>query len=414
MKPIDEGMVGLQVHKGRAKPPPIIPHADYQPLGQHEPAAVEPGENEKAKMSTAAAAGTHRRNVEPQNIDYVFIKFVGKIVISIIMRFWALSGAAVLAILLLYWLYGGWLAFCLLCFAVTGILYHAGDWLLYHPDQPANSRLYVPSPKVFNIPFENLYLRTKDGVQINVVLMKHASDSSQTPTVIFLHGNAGNIGHRLLNARGLYNLGLNILMVEYRGYGLSDGTPGEEGLYLDAQAAFDFLLSRPDINHQMIVLFGRSLGGAVAVDLSCHADYRKRVAALILENTFTCIPETARVLFNVWLIKLLPNWCYKNKFNSRQKMKHMRIPTLFISGLADGLVPPWMMMELYQVSGSPVKRMARFESGTHNDTWQSEGYFETIKDFLNEILFAFPQEKYEDVSSLQSGITTIQMPPDVI
>lgn len=402
-------MVGLQVQKGRGvKPAPT--HVTSLPASVSQ--------NDCSKMptttiSTSAVAAARKNPSEPQNSDYIFIKFVGKVVLGIIMRFWALSGAAVLAILLLYWLYGGWLAFCLLCFAVTGIVYHAGDWLLYHPDQPNNSRLYVPSPKIFGLPYENLYIRTKDGLRINVVLIKQAVHSSKAPTAVFLHGNAGNIGHRLLNAKGLYNLGLNVLMVEYRGYGLSDGTPGEEGMYLDAQAALDFLLSRPDINHDMIIVFGRSLGGAVAVDLSCHPEYRKRVAALILENTFTCIPETARVLFNVWVIRLLPNWCYKNKYDTRVKIKHMRIPTLFVSGLADGLIPPWMMMELYQISGSPVKRIARFESGTHNDTWQCEGYFETINHFLNEVLFEFPQEKHEDFSH-HTDVTTVQMPPDVI
>ena len=91
----------------------------------------------------------------------------------------------------------------------------------------------------------------------------------QVPTVLYLHGNAGNIGHRLVNVQGLYNsIGCNVALVEYRGYGRSEGTPSEEGLCMDAQAALDFLLTRSDINTEKILVFGRSLGGAVAIDLA--------------------------------------------------------------------------------------------------------------------------------------------------
>ena len=91
----------------------------------------------------------------------------------------------------------------------------------------------------------------------------------QVPTVLYLHGNAGNIGHRLVNVQGLYNsIGCNVALLEYRGYGRSEGTPSEEGICMDAQAALDFLLTRSDINTEKILVFGRSLGGAVAIDLA--------------------------------------------------------------------------------------------------------------------------------------------------
>lgn len=347
---------------------------------------------------------------EAPRTDFLFIQLVSRIVLAILMRFWALSSATLFAILLLYWLYGGWLAFCLLCFAVSGMFYHVGDWLLYHPDQPNNSRLYVPSPKLFGLPYENLYISTKDGVRINIVLIKQAFHFNKVPTLVFFHGNAGNVGHRLLNARGLYNLGMNILLVEYRGYGLSDGIPSEEGLYLDAYAALDFLLSRPDINHYTFVMFGRSLGGAVAVRVASHPDYRKHIVALVLENTFTCIPDAASILFNFWIIRLLPYWCHKNQFNTRHMLKQLRIPTLFISGLADNLIPARMMMELYQTSGSPIKKIARFESGTHNDTWQCENYYETISKFLSEVLL-IQQENQQPFSDVK---VSIQVPPEII
>lgn len=91
--------------------------------------------------------------------------------------------------------------------------------------------------------------------------MQPGECAANAPTVLFLHGNAGNIGHRLLNVVGLYqSLHCNIVMLEYRGYGLSQGTPSEEGLYMDARAALDYIASRKDFNHKEIIIFGRSLG----------------------------------------------------------------------------------------------------------------------------------------------------------
>ena len=94
-------------------------------------------------------------------------------------------------------------------------------------------------------------------------------------TIIFFHGNAGNIGHRLQNALGLYSvLNANVVMVEYRGYGKSEGSPSESGFYQDSEAALDFVLKRPDLEDMPVVLFGRSLGGAVAIRLASHQNYR--------------------------------------------------------------------------------------------------------------------------------------------
>ena len=114
----------------------------------------------------------------------------------------------------------------------------------------------------------------RDGTQLHLFLVKQPGEQSKkVPTVLYFHGNAGNIGHRLLNVQGLYtSIGCNVALVEYRGYGRSEGSPSEEGLYMDAQAALDFLLTRQDIATDKIVVFGRSLGGAVAIDLATRCN----------------------------------------------------------------------------------------------------------------------------------------------
>jgi len=349
----------------------------------------------------------------PHNPDFLFIRYVSRIVLDILKKFWALSTAAVLAILLLYWLYGGFFAFFMLCFAASGVVYQASDWLLYHPDQPPHSRIYIASPQIVGLPFENHFIRTKDGVLINAVLVKQNGEyQSRAPTVLFLHGNAGNIGHRMMNLKGLYHLcGCNVFMVEYRGYGHSEGTPSEEGLYLDAQASLDFLLSLSEIDRKKIVVFGRSLGGAVAVDVASRPEYGPHIMAVLLENTFCSIPDVARVVFNTRIIKMLPVFCYKNKFNSKKKISRLRVPTLFISGLADSLLPPYMMQELYQTSSSALKRIARFESGTHNETWQCSGYYQTINLFLDDVLCS--ESRQGEVRN-PSPFSTVQIPPDIV
>lgn len=353
---------------------------------------LHPEEEEKVELmesESCSSKSSSRRQSETTSADFMLIKIVARICLSLIRRFWAFSGAALLALILFYWLYGGLLALALVVFGVSGVLYKAGDKLLYHPDQPAHSRLFVPTPAMFDLPFDNLFIPSRDGTQLHLFLVKQSGEKSgKVPTVLYLHGNAGNIGHRLVNVQGLYtSIGCNVALLEYRGYGRSEGTPSEEGLCMDAQAALDFLLTRSDINTEKILVFGRSLGGAVAIDLATRSENKEKIAALLLENTFTSIPDIARILFPFKIIQCLPVWFYKNQFKSHRKACRITQPTLFLSGLADKLIPPKMMNDLYVTCGAPVKKLARFPGGSHNETWTIQNYYQTINYFLDEVLY---------------------------
>lgn len=321
-----------------------------------------------------------------QHTGFKTIETVGRLVLHVVLRFWRACSAAMLTLLLLYWLYGGVVSFLLLTAAVFGALYHYQDTLLYFPDQPVTSRVYVQNPAVLGFPFENLYLKTQDGVRINAIFLKQPPQfQSSVPTVLFFHGNAGNVGHRLTNARSWYSYcGCNVFLVEYRGYGKSDGSPSEQGFELDSEAAFAYLLSRTDIDTSKIVIFGRSLGGAVAIALASNELYLDSAFALVVENTFTSIPSMANHLVMNGLNKL-PYVCFRNKFDSAKKIRKARVPTLFLSGLADQLIPPRMMTSLYKASGSCLKKLESFDHGTHNETWQCYGYFDAITRFLCEV-----------------------------
>jgi predicted alpha/beta-fold hydrolase len=116
-------------------------------------------------------------------------------------------------------------------YSCLGILYNAQDMLLYYPDQPSSSRLFVDSPSTFGLFYESIYIRSHDGTQLHALLVRQSlSVSAAAPTVVFFHGNAGNIGHRLPNVQAMcWRNHVNVLLVEYRGYGKSQGWPSEQG-----------------------------------------------------------------------------------------------------------------------------------------------------------------------------------------
>ena len=161
------------------------------------------------------------------------IQLIGRLVLALIIRFWKACSIGLLLVFLLFWLYGGITTMLLLTCAFVGAFYHYQDSLLYFPDQPENSRIYVQSARLLGVPFENLHIQTHDSITLNAVFLKQPSNRlSIAPTIIMYHGNAGNIGHRLTNAFLLYTYtGSNIFLLEYRGYGKSEGSPSEKGFF---------------------------------------------------------------------------------------------------------------------------------------------------------------------------------------
>lgn len=184
----------------------------------------------------------------------------------------------------------------------------------------------------------------------------------------------------------------NVLMIDYRGYGKSSGFPSENGLYLDGEAAVRYLHSRTDINLNKIVLLGHSLGGAVAIHIASQSQWVKgRIAAVILENTFTNIKATASEIFGSFLpfLSYLPTVCFKNKFESVKKVRDINVPVLFIYGDSDTIVPPAMSRILFETAANPRSALVEIPNGTHNDTWcSSSAYQVSIKRFLDKVFYS--------------------------
>lgn len=164
--------------------------------------------------------------------------------------------------------------------------------LIYPRNVPVDARTNVPSPRQFGITdFEDLQIPTPDGESLHALYLRQPpTRSSRKMTVLMFHGNAGNIGHRVPIAKAVQEiLQCNVFMLQYRGYGMSTGTPDEAGLKIDAQTGLDYLRQRPETRDTTIIVYGQSLGGAVAIDLVANNDQKGDIGGLILENTFLSI-----------------------------------------------------------------------------------------------------------------------------
>ncbi|CAA7395651.1 unnamed protein product [Spirodela intermedia] len=267
--------------------------------------------------------------------------------------------------------------------------------LLYVPVLPGLSKSYPMTPARLRLKYEDVWLRASDGVRLHAWFIRQSSKRSG-PTILFFQENAGNIAHRLEYIRIMIaKLRCNVFMLSYRGYGASDGYPSQPGITRDAQAALDHLLQRADIDTSRIVVFGRSLGGAVGSVLV--RDNPDKVSALILENTFTSVPDMAAVVFPFlkWLIggsgskgPRILNYFVRSPWSTIDVIGQIEPPILFISGLQDELVPPSHMQMLHAEATRKGRQctFVDFPAGRHMDTWLSGGdrYWVVIQLFLSQ------------------------------
>eukprot|EP00291_Cryptomonas_curvata_P025643 CAMPEP_0172174232 /NCGR_PEP_ID=MMETSP1050-20130122/13534_1 /TAXON_ID=233186 /ORGANISM="Cryptomonas curvata, Strain CCAP979/52" /LENGTH=337 /DNA_ID=CAMNT_0012846153 /DNA_START=97 /DNA_END=1107 /DNA_ORIENTATION=+ len=248
-----------------------------------------------------------------------------------------------------------------------------------------SSRVLAKTPRDFYMPnYEDVSVETRDGKLVHGWLIKR-KDPRQYPTILHFHGNACNISHMLYDALGMFQkVKANILLIDYRGYGQSEGSPSEAGLMLDAEAALDYLLRRPDVaDPASIFLFGRSLGGAVAIELAARRE--SAVRGVVVENTFTSIDDLVRHLSPALCRPVLRN--LSSKWDTLRVIPQIRRPILFLSGRADEIVPPFMMTALYRAAvQSAGREMAAFPKGRHNSTCLARGYYETMRRFVDRVL----------------------------
>ncbi|KAH6978509.1 Alpha/Beta hydrolase protein [Fusarium venenatum] len=266
--------------------------------------------------------------------------------------------------------------------------------LIYPSNIPANSRSDVPKPSDFGISnFEELYIPTDDGEKLSAFYIRGPrGHKNSNITILMFHGNAGNIGHRLPIARMIINyIGCNVFMLEYRGYGSSTGQPDESGLNIDAQTGLNYLRQRAETRDHKLMVYGQSLGGAVAIKLVSKNQEAGDIAGLILENTFLSIRKLIPSV--VPPAKYLTLLCHQVWPSESVLPNITKVPTLFISGLQDEIVPPKHMKQLYEISAAPTKRWKPLPAGDHNSSVLEEGYFEAMSDFIAEVTGDQEKEK---------------------
>ncbi len=257
--------------------------------------------------------------------------------------------------------------------ALVAVLYLVQGRLVYLPSVP--SRELMATPARLGLAFEDLALTTEDGVRLHGWYVPVPGPRG---VILFAHGNAGNISHRLDSIDLFHRLGFDVLIFDYRGYGASAGRPSEQGTYLDIAAAWRELTERRDIPARRIVLFGRSLGGPVAAWLAA----REQPAGLILESTFTSLPDLAADIYPYLPTRPLLRYRYP----TAQHLTEVTAPVLVIHSKDDEVVPLSHGQHLAGTAGVDLLEL----QGGHNDAFvrSAERYLTGLQRFFDQVLTA--------------------------
>lgn len=251
---------------------------------------------------------------------------------------------------------------------LTICLYLFQSFLVYFPDKKIHF-----SPNQVGLDYEDINFTTQDGVDLNGWFIAAANNY----TLLFCHGNAGNISHRLESIYIFNQLGLNVFIFDYRGFGKSGGSISELGSYADAEAAWQYLLQKRNILPEKIIIFGRSLGSGVASWLARE----KNPLAIIIESSFISIPELARKHYPIFPVKLLA----RIKYPVNDYIQHISSAKLVIHSIDDELIPYQHGQKNFQLAPEPKKFLSIH--GSHNNAFlvSRDEYVTGIKTFLRSI-----------------------------
>jgi fermentation-respiration switch protein FrsA (DUF1100 family) len=224
--------------------------------------------------------------------------------------------------------------------------------------------------------YEDVFFEADDGTKLHGWYCPHESPRA---VVLFAHGNAGNITHRADVVRRLQRLGLSVFLFDYRGYGRSEGRPDEDGILADARAARSKLAELAGVSARDIVLMGRSLGGAVAVDLAAEQGAR----GLVVESTFSSMGDVAAVHYPWLPVRLL----LRTRLDSVGKIANYAGPLLQSHGELDGTIPYHLGRQLYDASPAvdgDGKQFYTVQNADHNDPQPAE-YYELLDEFIGKL-----------------------------
>ena len=239
--------------------------------------------------------------------------------------------------------------------------------MIYFPMETLDS-----TPKDWGYEFEDVYLQTSDGIQLHGWFIPTPGAGK---TLLFFHGNAGNISHRRESIEIFLRLNLNVFIIDYRGYGRSQGKPNEKGTYADGDAAWDYLVNTRKVKPDDIVIFGRSLGGAVATHLAASS----KPAALIVESAFSSARDMANIVLPLvsYLVYLRFN------YDTVDTIQKVTCPVLVIHSKDDEIIPYRLGLKIYQSAKQPKSHLVI--RGGHNDGFYISGtdYTEGLRTFMD-------------------------------
>lgn len=267
-----------------------------------------------------------------------------------------------------HWLIPAFLIAAVLLAMTTDVLER---YFIYFP-----IRELAGTPSDLGLRYENMRFMAEDGVRLHGWFVAR---TGAPHTFLILHGNGGNISHRLGWIRMLHDLGAHVLVFDYRGYGQSEGKPGEQGLYRDALAAYNWWSKERAADKSTLILMGESLGGAVAV----HLAGRVPADGLILQSTFTSAWDMAKTIMPLGLLQPLTGV----RFDSASVIAGIRCPKLFIHGNRDDIVPLRLGRRLFD-RAPPPKEFYEVAGAGHNDLIDiaGSGYTDRVAEFLSSIV----------------------------
>ncbi|MBT8437576.1 MAG: alpha/beta hydrolase [Gammaproteobacteria bacterium] len=256
---------------------------------------------------------------------------------------------------------------------MTAFIYFRQSSLIYYPNMPG--RTLEVTPEAIGLAYQDVEFLTEDAIKLHGWFVPNESAKG---TLLFFHGNAGNISHRLESINLFHKLGLNVFIIDYRGYGQSEGKVSEKGTYRDAEAAWKYLVETRGISTNEIIIFGRSLGASIATWLAS----KHTPAALIIESGFASVPSMAKRLYPFLPVR----WLAVFSYDTKQYVKNISCPVLIAHSRNDDIIPFAEGLEIFDAA--PEAKQFLEMRGGHNDGFMVSGlaYIEGLKSFIHENL----------------------------
>jgi fermentation-respiration switch protein FrsA (DUF1100 family) len=251
---------------------------------------------------------------------------------------------------------------------------------------------HVQTPEQLGLKYEDVYFNAGDGTRLHGWFLP--ASGRALGTILFLHGNAENVSTHIMSVRWLPERGFNVFLLDYRGYGVSAGKPTLAGVQDDVDSALKMLIARPDVDAGRLVVFGQSLGGAIAIHNVAHSPYRRHIRALAVESAFSGHRRITREKLSdfwlTWPLQYPLSWTVSDKYSPAKAVADVGpISLLIIHGDKDLIVPTHHGQRLFDLAREP-KQLWIVPGGGHIQAFQRQSYRDRFVTYLTEVLSAAP------------------------